>query len=193
MATDIEKVRQKIGDRRVVHRKEAVGDGATTFFQLDPYPVEDLTVWVDGVISVAYTLDAANGLVEFTAAPAANLALVFQYYAVIWTDTEIQDFLTDNGSNVNISSAMMLLAWAADAARLAKRETRSGGGGLGAYTVDTSVAARELRNTAETYLEYEREYGAMTGTHVPAEGLTEVPWTEAAASDRNYQRIIRES
>lgn len=193
MATDIEKVRLKIGDRPTVYRKEAVGDGVTTFFQLDPYPVEDLEVWVNEAPTVAYTLDGTNGLVEFNAAVAVNLPIVFQYYAVIWTDTEITDFLADHNDNVNVTSAMILLAWAADASRLAKRETKSGGGGVGAYTVDTSVAARELRNTAKAYLDWEAEYGEETGTGVPAEGLTEIPWTEAGHRDAEYQRLIRES
>ena len=130
---------------------------------------------------------------SFAVAPAANDVLIFQYYASVWTDVEIEDFLSQYGSNINITSAHILFAWAADAAKLAKRETLSGGGGVGAVTRDTSVAARELRNTAKAIMDWEVEYGESLGSQIPAEGLTEVPWTEAAHYISNEQSIIRDS
>jgi hypothetical protein len=55
------------------------------------------------------------------------------------------------------------------------------------------VAAKELRATAQALLDYELEYGEEAGSQIPAEGLTEVPWTEQSHQDIAYQRFIREN
>lgn len=191
--SNLVRVRRTIGDKLRVQRKEAIGDGVSKFYKMDHEPVQDMSIWIDDVLTVAYTLDADQGMVEFVGVPAINVKIVFQYYASVWTDAEITDQLEMYDDNVNITSASILWAWAADVARLAKRETLSGGGGLGAVTKDTSVAARELRNTAKELLDWEKEYGEVAGTAIPAEGLTEIPWTEASYFDGVYQRIIRDS
>lgn len=193
MATDVERVRLKIGDRTKLQRKQSTGDGVSRFFKMDHEPISGVEVWINDVSTSAFTVDESNGVVEFTTVPNINSKIVFQYSAMIWTDDEITDFLDQYSSNVNIASAHILLAMAADIAKIAKRETLSGGGGLGAVTRDTSVAARELRQAAEALLEYEAEYGTTIGSNVPADGLTEVPWTEAAYEQSATQRIIREN
>lgn len=155
-----------------------------------------LIVLVNGVeqdLTTHYTLDATNGVVDFVSAPVANSALVFTYYSQYWTDAQVEDFLLRYGNNVNITAAQMLIVRAAELALSAKRETKSGGGGLGAHTIDTSVAVKELRATAAALMDWEREYGDTTGVAIPAEGLTEIPWTEAAHGEIANQRWVREN
>lgn len=188
-------VRKKIGDRSRIEREVVDGDGVAQFFKLTYVPVSDVQVWLNDAIQVEavdYTVDAVNGVIEFINAPIANDKLVFQYYWSIFTDADIDGFLTESGSNVNIGAAFALLAIAADAAKIAKRETLSGGGGLGAVTRDTSVAAKELRATAKALMDWEREYGADIGIAIPADGLTEIPWTEASVYEIEDQRFVRE-
>lgn len=193
MATDIERVRMKIGDRPSLERKQAHGDGISDKYKMDHEPISNPEVWINGVGSLDFVSDDTNGVIIFNTTPLATDELEFQYTTSAWTDLEVQDFLDQYSQNSNLAAVHMLLAWAADAARLAKRETKSGGGGLGAITIDTSVAARELRNTAQALLDYEKEYGETIGTATPAEGLTEIPWTEAAYVDSVSQKLIRES
>lgn len=195
----VERVRYKIADRAQLRRERFTADGVSDHFKLKQEPILQSTppqVWQNGTLLVEdtdYSVDYTNGVITFANAPAANLELIFQYYSIIWSDTEIQDFLDQYSANVNVAAAHILLAWAADVARLSKRETRSGGGGVGAVTVDTSLAARELRNTAKAILDWEIEYGESLGSQIPAEGITQVPWTESAAYDIEYQRFLRES
>ena len=194
-----DRVRSKISDRPQLRRERFTADGESDHFKLVLSPVQASPapeVWLDGTLQVEntdYTVNYEYGIILFAAAPAVNQLLIVQYYASVWTDEEIDDYLLQYSDNVNIASAHLLLAWSADAAKLAKRETLSGGGGVGAVTTDTSVAARELRNTANALLEWETEYGTDIGTAVPAEGITQIPWTESAARDIEYQRFLRDS
>ena len=196
--TSLERVRRKIADRPILRREQASADGVSEHFKLsnDPILPAGVSVWLNDALQVEntdYVVNADDGVIVFVTAPVANSKLVFQYYSVVWTDADITDFLEQYGDNTNITAAHVLFAWAADAARLAKRETRSGGGGLGAITQDTSVAARELRATAKALMDWEVEYGTEAGTQVPADGLTEIPWTEAAWENIEDQRFIREN
>ena len=196
MATTLERVRRAISDKPTYRRESVTAQGGVTRYQLDHSPISDLVVSVDSVVQTLtthYTVDEDNGVIDFVTAPTANSTLLFTYYSLVWTDIEIQDYLDQYGDNVNISAAHILMAWAADVARLAKRETRSGGGGLGSITVDTSVAAKELRNTAKALMDWELEYGDDAGTSIAAEGITEVPWTEAAFHDIEDQSWLREN
>ncbi|HET7713182.1 MAG TPA: hypothetical protein VFK94_01605 [Patescibacteria group bacterium] len=197
--SSVERIRLKIADRPKIRRSQVTADGLSEHFKLEAEPIQTNPapqVWVNDVLQVEttdYAVDYTNGIVVFVTAPIANAKIVFQYYSVIYTDAEIQDFLDQSGANLNIAAAHILYAWAADAARLAKRETKSGGGALGAITQDTSVAARELRATAKSFMDWEIEYGTDLGSQVPADGLTEIPWTEAAHHDIEDQVFIREN
>lgn len=197
--SQIQRVRNAISDRAQLHRERYDADGTSDRFKLKYEPVNTSPapqIWANDVLQtegVDYTVSYEHGIISFTNAPALNAKLIFQYYAVVWTDVEIQDFLDQHGDVVNIAAGHLLFAWSADVAKVAKRETLSGGGGLGAVTRDTSVAARELRNSAQALLDWEREYGVESGTAVPAEGFTEIPWTEAAFEDIEEQTWIREN
>lgn len=193
--TNIDAVRLKSSDRSLITREKTVGTGQDQFFKMKntnilvlPAPV----ITKNGVpltVGVDYTVDYAQGIFNFTASPIANDQLEFTYYWSIFSDDEVQYFLDDAGANVTIATAMLLLAWAADAARLAKRQTLSGGGGLGQVVIDTSVAAKELRATAKALIDTQQDLGES----IPAEGFTEIPWTEQLYKRAVDQHIIRES
>lgn len=197
--SSLERVRQKIGDRASIRRETIVADGVSDNFKLRFEPI--LTspapqVWANDVLQVDvtdYVVNYDQGIITFAVDVPVETKLVFQYYAVVWLDADLQDMLDQYSDNVNIAAAHILLSWAADVAKVAKRETRSGGGGLGAITQDTSVAARELRNTAKALMDWEIEYGDALGSQIAAEGLTEIPWTEAGFYQTEDQRWIREN
>ncbi len=192
---DLELVRLKIADKSSIVREEAEGDGQSTHFRLEhgsllhtPAP----QVWNNNSLKVEgtdYTVDYDNGIIIWNTAPVVNDDVVIQYYWSVFTDVEIQAFIDADGGNTTIASAKLLLAVAADAAKIAKRSTLAGGGGLGSVTEDTSVQARELRATAAALLSTESDISS----NIPAEGITEIPWTERTFERQIEQDIIRNS
>lgn len=190
--TAIEAVRLKASDKSAITRDTARGNGTDTYFRLAHSPLTGLEVRKNGTlltITTDYTVDLVNGVVTFVSTPVVNDNLEFIYYWSIFSDDEVQYFIDEAGGDVTIATARLLLAWAADAAKLAKRQTLSGGGGLGQVIVDTSVAAKELRATAAALIGTEKELGES----IPAEGLTEVPWTEPMYRRQVDQHFVRES
>lgn len=193
--TPIDAVRLKSSDRSLITREKTIGTGEDAYFKLQhtnlltlpaPLVTRNSVALTEGV---DYTIDYAQGLVSFTVTPVQGVVLEFTYYWSVFSDVEVQYFLDDAGANVTIATAMLLLAWAADAARLAKRQTLSGGGGLGQTVIDTSVAAKELRATAKALIDTQADLGES----IPAEGFTEVPWTEQVYHRQVDQHLIRES
>ena len=190
--SNIEAVRLKSSDKSIITRETGLGDGHSKYFKLAHAPIllsPIIEVRADGVIVSNYTVDTANGVVTFTTAPLVNVELEFMYYWSIYSDAEIQYFIDEADSNTTIAAAKVLLAIAADASKVAQRQSMAGGGGLGAVTIDTSVTARELRNTAKAMIEMEAEIGQV----LPVESLTEPLWTEMNVSRAWDQRIIRDN
>lgn len=192
--TSIEAVRLKTADRSQITRETATGNGTDTYYKLghDLILVSPaIEVRKNGalqVVTTEYTIDTAHGILTFVSTPAPNDELEFTYYWSLFSDDEVQYFIDEAGGNITIAAAKLLLAWAADAARLAKRQTLSGGGGLGQVVVDTSVAARELRDTAKALIDTEQDLGES----IPAEGFTEIPWTEAMYKRGIEQHFTRD-
>lgn len=194
--TSIEAVRLKSSDKSAITREEAKGDGDAKFYKLGHASIlssPDIEVRLNDVLQIAtYTVDYINGIVTFNAAPAIGDRVEFTYYWSIFTDTEVQYFLDEASGDVTVATARLLLAIAADAAKVAQRQSLAGGGGLGAVTIDTSVTSRELRNTAAALLDQRREEIAVAALE-PAEGITEPLWTEFSYKDSLGQHIVREN
>lgn len=198
---EIDTVRLKTSDQPVIRREKARGDGVTFDWKLEldtilvsPAP----EVRINNVLKAEgtdYTIDYVNGVVFFTAAPVLNDSIIFQYYGIIYTNDEITLFINEAGGNLNYAAALNLMAWAANAARLAKKETQSGGGGLGLVTLDLAVRAQELRQSAKGYMELYEATGASgsdDSIYAPADGITEVAWTEFSAKQIIAQSLIRD-
>jgi hypothetical protein len=194
--TSIEAVRLKSSDKSSITKEEAIGDGTSRFFKLGHAPVlnsPDIEVRINQVLQIGgYTVNYTDGIVTFTAAPAIGDEVEFTYYWSIFTDIEVDYFLEESGGDVTVATARLLLAIAADAAKIAQRQSLAGGGGLGAVTIDTSVTARELRNTAAALLDQKRQEIAVASLD-PAEGITEPLWTEFSYQEALAQHIVRES
>lgn len=178
--TPIETLRLTIGDKPRLQREAFDGDGVTTEYRLKFAPVQVLPapqVWKDGTLLTEvtdYLIEYELGLIAMTIAPAANAELIIQYMSVVWSDEEMQEYL-DAADGVNLLAGHnMLYAWAARLAVEAIKESRSGGGGMGAVTIDTSVRAREMRATADALL---RQYEKYESSGLVGEGITEVAWT----------------
>lgn len=193
--TNIEAVRLKTSDKSTIERDVAVGTGSDKYYKLKHSPLTAspaIEVRKNGSLlteGVDFTVNRDQGIVTMTNVPVVNDTLEFQYYWVTFSDDEVQYFLTESGDNVTIASARLLLAWSADAAKLAKRQTTSGGGGLGQVVIDTAVAAKALREAAQALIKTEEELGES----IPAEGLTEIPWTEGTYHDQLDQHFTRNS
>lgn len=190
--TATQAVRLKASDKSALFQEPLEGDGLKTSFTLANRPVMGTPapqVYLAGVLQVlGYTIDLDNGILNFTVAPASNADVTVLYYWAVFTDEEIQYFLSDSFSNVTLASAKVLLAIASDAAKIAKRQTFFGTHGRD--TIDTSVASKELRDTAKALFD---EYNLFYGTHFPFDQLTEVPWTDATFERMFDQHLIRES
>lgn len=193
--TDTDALRLMAADKPVRHQNLAQGDGVSAAFQLEVYPIEAspaIRVWVNNTLQTVtthYTVDVAEGIVTFVTAPALGEELRFEYSATVYSDEEVEHFLSLAGDSVTLGAVYMLLSWSADASRLAKKESLSGGGGLGAVTLDTSVRAREMRLTAEAfYKQWERDEGGS----VPYEVITEIAWTPMQAQSMVAEQFLRD-
>lgn len=189
--SNIDAVRLRTSDRPTLQREVAEGDGVTSAFRMQLYPLLSLPVaraWNNDVllaISTDYTLDLVDGIFNLVAPPAVNDRLLFEYPASVFSDDEIQYFLDGASSNVTLAAAGVLFAWAANAAKLAKKESAAGGGGFGSVTLDLAVRAKELRDSARAYVDH---YQTFENSGIPVEGLTEVGWT----LESGYRLILRD-
>lgn len=193
--TDIEAVRLKTSDKPTYRRDQTEGDGERTMFHVEHRPVLStpaLKVYVDDVLQVVttdYTLDATNGIVTFVDTPSVNSKVVFEYYSVVFTDDEVQLFLTEASGDTTLAAALNLFAWAASAAEMARKESAAGGGGFGSVTMDTAVRAKELRAAAQGFID---QYQMFNGTGQSYEGITTFAWTEQTASRMFIQGFERD-
>lgn len=195
--TDVQAVRLKTGDKSALKREVYPANGEDTIYRLEKAPVLSApapSVWVNGAAKVEntdYTVDYDYGVITFTAAPTVNHSIEIHYYWSVFTDEEVQHFLDDSSGDILLGSAKLLLAIAADRAKVAIRETLQGGGGMGGITRDTSVAARELRETAKALLEQKLAVLELEGVD-PADQFTEVLWTEFHLGEADLQAMIRD-
>jgi hypothetical protein len=142
--SDLQWLRLKIADRPrlLLHDPLGVGDGANTLFKLRVAPIvaDSETVTVNGVEQTQdtdYTIDNSLGLITFTAAPAADAEVVATFQFVAFTDTELTDLLTAEGSRQR--AAMEAVRWLlADQDRFLKYT-------FGQETVDRSGARDALQ------------------------------------------------
>ena len=196
--TSIETLRLKTGDKSSLKREQFIGaGGGLKAYSLDRKPVLESPapqVWLNDTLQTLtthYTIDHEHGFLTFVTAPSAGDKIEVQYYWSIFTDEELEGFLTESSDDVTIASARVLLAIAADKAKVAVRETLQGGGGMGAITHDTSVAAKELRETAKALIQQKVELYALEGLE-PADQLTEIPWTVFELEELDIQALTRE-
>lgn len=114
--TDLQRLRLMVSDRERAILTEAVGEGDSTTvdFQTMVSPVvsESDTVWVDGVAQVRdtdYAIALDLGVLTFATAPGSALVITCSYRWVTFTDDELTDALTRNGS-VRIA-AIEVVGW----------------------------------------------------------------------------------
>jgi hypothetical protein len=194
----VEVVRLKTSDQSTFVREDQwSGNGVDNYFKMnnsDLVSATPMVVYKNGVVVAGanYTVNYTVGSVTFTVAPANDDALIFEYWTIVFTDEEITQFLTEAGNNTDYAAAKNLFAWAANAAKLAKKETLMGGGGRGEVIVDLAVRAEQLRKSAQSYLD-NYVATAVDDQFGPADGITEVAWTEQMYDRILEQEIIRNS
>ena len=95
----------------MVKDKFGVGDGYTKYFQLRMHPVRGTTevITLDNAAQTRdthYTIDNDTGLITMTSTPSNGQVLraqTYQYNA--FSDTEIDQILSDYGNDINMSAA----------------------------------------------------------------------------------------
>ena len=101
--------RTLIGDSAFYQEDTIDGDGTTVTFALteDNLVVTSGlidTVYINGVVSVAYTVDAARGWITFNTAPANLATIIVQYrYYKSFTDTELANYIKLAVGRINLA------------------------------------------------------------------------------------------
>jgi hypothetical protein len=190
--SEIAAVRLKTSDQPKLQREEWESDGVLNEIGLEYRPVlasPAPRVWKNNVLQTDVTDYSVNydyGIIVLVALPAAGAIYVFEYSSVVFTDAEVQQFI-DEASNTTLAAANLLLAWSADSARIARKESLSGGGGFGSMSITTDMRSRELRETAKAYFEMYQKY---ENTGVAAEGITEIAWTDHMAERMIFNDLL---
>lgn len=147
--TGTERVRSLIGDLPKVAIQEDVarGDGATTDFQLDMFPIRTgtLTVYNTGQ-SVSASANLPMGFFQLTnSAPVSGNVILatYQYYAL--SEDEVQSILDSaSGSSLYLAAAIGLRTIAANNARFFAYTQ-------GDKSVDKNMQTKKLMDLAESY------------------------------------------
>lgn len=101
----VDRVRLELADLPTPFTQSFLGDGVTTSFQLEQYPVDAnlLTVTVNGVYQVgsAYTVDERSGRGAFQVAPAAGASVLmtgtsYRYFSTTDTQTFVNTAFTEH-------------------------------------------------------------------------------------------------
>jgi hypothetical protein len=193
--SDIAAIRLLTSDQPVLRQQQWQANGETAELRLevgdilaDPAP----RVWEDNDLlteGTDYTIDYTYGRLIFPTVPDADTLYTVEFVAVVYTDAEVQHFLDRAIGDTTLAAVGILWAWAASAAKRAKKETLSGGGAAGLVTVDTGVTARELRESAKALFQH---WQTTEGSGALAESMTEVAWTPQQAERMIVARLLRD-
>lgn len=96
MANLITRLREMTNTRWERLTDSATGDGTTTVYWLTHKPVESAgTVSQGGTVTgtANYTLNTADGRLEFTSAPASSVAILAEYRFSDFSDDQMEDYL----------------------------------------------------------------------------------------------------
>src|SRR5262245_11165337 len=124
--TDIEAVRLKASDQPKLYRESWAGDGVTSIIHVEVGSIATSPapkVWKNNVLQTEtthYIVDYENGLITIVGpAPSLGDDFIIEYSATVYTDEEVDHFLTEASGNTTLAAAFMLYAWSANAAKLA--------------------------------------------------------------------------
>ena len=157
--TDIETVRLLIGDRKkaAVREEIGIGDGATTEYQLDMYPIASaptavLAIFLTGTTAAtnSYTISGGLGKITFNAAPTDGHTILASYSYYALTSGELSDILSGLTGQPYLAAANACLILAADASRYYAYT-------LGDKSVDKRQISKNLRDQADDLLERHNE------------------------------------
>jgi len=150
--TNREKLRLEIGDNNkvIVDDKFGGGDAYTKYFRLSMFPIRSTTekITLDNVAQVRdtnYTIDNSTGLITMTTAPGNGAVLIAQTYLFnAFSDTELDDILSQYGSDLNMAAAHCCRALATSAAKFFVYTS-------GDERVDRTKESENFRKMAEAY------------------------------------------
>ncbi len=152
MASNLEQLRLDIGDKEkvAVAEKFGVGDGVKKYFRLSMSTISanSEVITLDGVVQVRdtnYTIDNDLGLITMISAPSGGeklLAQVYKYYA--FSDSELNDILTELGNDRNKSAAHCCRVLATSAAKLFNYTS-------GDESVDRTAESQRFREMADNW------------------------------------------
>lgn len=120
--TNLEKLRLSIFDKEKVRTEEVigVGDGVRTRWVLEMHPIisDSETIVINSTPTSDYDLNCDTGLIVFTTPPADGKVIKAQVYSYyVFSDTDLNDILTEELNVILAAAARCLRILAADAAR----------------------------------------------------------------------------
>ena len=103
MYSSLELLRKELADPHKTAFDENIGDGETTIFKLSHGNIKDdsYAIYVDDDLKIEttyYTIDQEEGVITFLAAPALALSIEVAYSFSAFSDTELTEFITLEGS-----------------------------------------------------------------------------------------------
>ena len=117
--SEIATIRRRVGDRSKAQKDIATGNGKDRSYHLQYQNVFALIVTVNDTEVTEgndYTVDGPGGRVIFSAPPALDAVVTFDYNYAAYTDQEIQDLIDETG-NTDSATVAILEELTADTAR----------------------------------------------------------------------------
>lgn len=95
LSTYLSKIRKSISDKGRPEHEEFLGDASSVDFYLTMTPIKEdsVSVYLDGTITTAFTLDYDSGKLTFTTAPGSDVVIKVLYTSYILSDIELIEYL----------------------------------------------------------------------------------------------------
>lgn len=185
--SDITTIRTLIADPIRYDRSAATGDALTKEFMVPNSPVvpDSQTVMLAGVVKTEgtdYTFDDDLGLVTFTTAPGASVAIAVTYRFSVLSDVQLQALLDIEGGVVLLGAALALESIAASEVLVQKRIKQLD------FETDGPAEAKELRALAEVYRK-RADAAAGDGAGFDSAEFAETFWQQR---EKLYKEQLRE-
>ena len=120
--TDLQRLRLNVVDLYREFGESQLGDGSSIHFRLSSFPVLAASeqVYLAGVLKADpadYSLDDDSGKITFVSAPTDGTTIFVRGEASVFSDTELNDVLTQQGDDVRLSTLHVLRILMVDKAK----------------------------------------------------------------------------
>lgn len=160
-ATELATFRRRIGDPIKGDQDVVTSNGSDKVLRLRFNNVFNLVVTINGIVTSAYTLNAANGEITLTSTPSANDLVKASYSYAAYTDAEAISLIDEFGLKQAIQEALLeIMASAAKLYNYSQGQTSSEQGQvfknlkdlLDFYRADTGYTAADGSDVGGIYV-----------------------------------------